>query len=110
MFKKRKTTSFQVEEISKGIPFQPGETLLEALISEGITIDHSCEGMGSCGTCRIYLNSPESVERNQIEREMAEEKSFEPKERLACQLIPNEDYKISLRTQLQHESDWYKSK
>ncbi len=110
MFKKRKKHSLDIIEFSEKLPFAEGCTLLEALESENIKIDHSCGGMGTCGTCRVILLQPEGLDRNSIEQEMANEKSFAKNERLACQLMASENLKISLEPQKRYESDWYKSK
>lgn len=64
------------------------DSLLELCIKHKIDINHSCEGMGSCGTCRVLID--EGLDglppRNEIEQEMADDRGFEPRERLACQL------------------------
>ena len=62
-------------------------TVLEAALSEGIEIDHTCGGNGTCGTCRIVVEAglDKIGERNEIEKEMAEDRGFAPEERLACQ-------------------------
>jgi ferredoxin, 2Fe-2S len=64
------------------------ETVLEFFLSSGVQIDHSCGGNGTCGTCRIIVeNFEDSVpERNEVEREMAEDRGLAPNERLSCQL------------------------
>lgn len=64
-------------------------TVLEALVRENIDIDHSCGGMGSCGTCRIFIVSGESnlSDRSDIELEMAQDRGFAVNERLSCQSI-----------------------
>ncbi len=62
--------------------------LLLLAIRHRIPIGHSCEGMASCGTCRVIIT--EGVEtlptRNSLEQEMADDRGFAPNERLACQL------------------------
>ena len=62
-------------------------TVLEAALSAGIEIDHTCGGNGTCGTCRIWVESGlEKIgERNEIEQEIADDRNFAPEERLACQ-------------------------
>lgn len=74
---------FDIEILNKG-------TLLELLLQNKIEIFHSCGGMGSCGTCRVYVESPmeELPKRNEIENEMAESRGFSDNERLSCQLKP----------------------
>lgn len=68
-------------------------TVLEALVRENIDIDHSCGGMGSCGTCRIFVASGANnlSARSEIELEMAQDRGFADDERLACQSIISKD-------------------
>jgi len=66
-------------------------TVLEAALKNKIELNHSCGGMGTCGTCRVrILSSLESLgplePRNEIEIEMANDRGFAENERLACQL------------------------
>ena len=66
------------------------DSLLELALKNDIGIAHSCGGMGTCGTCRVKIQSPlaDIAERNAIEQEMATDRAFRPEERLACQLTP----------------------
>lgn len=61
--------------------------LLELCLKHKLEISHSCEGMGSCGTCRVIITSDpkELPPRNSLEMLMAADRSFQPNERLACQ-------------------------
>jgi 2Fe-2S ferredoxin len=65
-------------------------SLLEVLLNNKIDIDHSCGGMGSCGTCRVITkNLPlANHPRNEIENERAQDLKFSDNERLSCQLPP----------------------
>lgn len=66
------------------------KTLLELLLKNKVDIGHSCEGMGTCGTCHVFVLSPLAAlpERNVVESERAADLKFAPNERLACQLPP----------------------
>ncbi len=70
--------------------FENEESLLEVALNNKVDIAHSCGGMGTCGTCRVEIESSiiELPERNEIEQEMANDRSFTPELRLACQLTP----------------------
>ena len=65
-------------------------TVLEVALSGGIPINHSCGGMGSCGTCRVEVDRglEKLSPRNTAESEMAEMRGFSENERLACQIRP----------------------
>lgn len=72
------------------IPFSKESSTLELLLKNDIKIDHSCGGMGSCGTCRVFVRSNlnDLPKRNEIEQERADDLCFEDDERLTCQLHP----------------------
>lgn len=78
------------------ISFDKESSVLELLLENQIDIDHSCGGMGSCGTCKIIVKSDLNTlpERNEIELERATDLNFVPTERLACQLCPKNGLKI----------------
>lgn len=64
------------------------ETLLDVALANGVKINHSCGGNGTCGTCHVYIRSKLNTlePRNEIEAEMADCRGFDENERLACQL------------------------
>ncbi len=71
------------------------QSVLELALKHKIDLDHSCGGSGSCGTCRVFLSwrkiagaQPVDPPRGDVEAAMAEDRSFEPHERLACQIEP----------------------
>ncbi|MCB0390215.1 MAG: (2Fe-2S)-binding protein [Bdellovibrionales bacterium] len=72
--------------------------LLDILQNHKIEISHSCGGMGTCGTCRVIVQS--EVEklppRNEVEQEMAVDRGFSAEERLSCQLYVKEDLEIKI--------------
>lgn len=72
------------------VQIQSEESILEVALKAHININHSCGGMGTCGTCRVLiLNGNELLEpRNELEAEMADERGFSTYERLACQTAP----------------------
>lgn len=67
---------------------EPQLSVLDLAIREKLELNHSCEGMGTCGTCRVIVKSDlkNLPEPNEIELEMIQSRNFSPKERLACQL------------------------
>ena len=73
-------------------------SLLELCIKNKIPISHSCEGMASCGTCRVIIlsNIEKLPIRNELENDMAEDRNFKDNERLACQLIPECSFRFKL--------------
>lgn len=87
---------YETEDIT--LACKEGQNLLEVCINNKLPISHSCEGMASCGTCRVIVTSDlgDLPERNFLEQEMANDRNFSPKERLACQLIPSSDLRFKL--------------
>ena len=75
-----------------------GQSALEALLDSRIDISHSCGGNGTCGTCRIVVTEGHTdlPLREELEREMAEDRDFKENERLACQI--QVEHKIKCRT------------
>lgn len=84
---------------SKTIQFLPAgkicqvrdeESILEVALRNGIELPHSCGGMGSCTTCRIFIeHAPMNLpRRNELELDIASMREFADHERLACQLPP----------------------
>lgn len=75
-----------------------GESLLETCLRNKIDIDHSCEGMASCGTCRVLITegSQHLPDRNSLEQEMADDRQFAKNERLACQLQGLKNFSFKL--------------
>ena len=67
--------------------FKEGQTVLEVALKHKVEINHSCEGMGSCTTCRVLIESGlESLpDRSDFEQEHATERNFSNNERLSCQ-------------------------
>ncbi len=66
-------------------------SVLDVALKNKVPIEHSCGGMGSCTTCRVWIESPlEGLsQRTDIEKEILENRGFAPNERLACQLKPS---------------------
>lgn len=75
--------------------------MLEHVLRANIDLGHSCEGMGTCTTCRIRVSdgSPALTVPNEIEQERITERGFQPSERLACQIEPVEDLHIVIPPQ-----------
>ncbi len=81
------------------VPTSHGETVLESLLTADIDIDHSCGGMGSCGTCHIFVENLSLAEapRNEVEEQMAKDRLFGDHERLACQVLAVNGLRINVR-------------
>lgn len=66
------------------------QTVLDVAIRAGIDLNHTCEGMGTCGTCVVkVLKGAEALPpREEVEMEIATDRGYQEAERLACQIPP----------------------
>ena len=80
--------------------FNEGESLLDLAMRNKWEVPFSCGGYGTCGTCRVFVNTKSSglSERNEIENEFAEMRGFQPHERLACQIELTEKLNLIFAT------------
>lgn len=87
MIDPRNKLSFRVLPEDIEVQASQKQTILEALLEAHIEIDHSCGGMGSCGTCRVFVikGLEQLGPRNELEKEIAEDRNFSVEERLSCQ-------------------------
>jgi len=83
---------------NRAIPVQGQESVLQVAVDNHVELEHSCGGMGSCGTCRVFVESnlDQLPARNGVEKEMAEARGFDACERLACQLEPIDDLVVRI--------------
>ncbi len=81
------TKTLKIKNIFSPIEFTVGNNLLNTLNASGISIEQSCDGNGTCTTCRVFvLKGLENCsERSELETERAVERGFAENERLACQ-------------------------
>ncbi len=72
---------------------RPGEAILPAALRAGISFTHACGGRGKCSTCRIVVveGLQACAERNSREQTIADQLSFGPTFRLACQTVVHGD-------------------
>jgi len=89
------------------VTFQPGNrsapigaatSVLEVALQNHIDLSHSCGGMGSCTTCRVWIESDHTLcsPRNELEEEIASSRGFDERERLACQLDPQDQMVVRI--------------
>lgn len=79
---------------------EPGETVLNAALRNGIHIEHACEKSCACTTCHVVVregvNSLEASD--ELEDDMLDKAwGLEPNSRLSCQvLVGDEDLVIEI--------------
>ncbi|MDB5754031.1 MAG: [2Fe-2S] ferredoxin Fdx [Massilia sp.] len=71
----------------------PGTTICDALLDNGIEIEHACGKVGACTTCHVIvvegyqsLNEPDENEEDMLDRAWG----LQPHSRLSCQAIIDE--------------------
>ena len=79
---------------------QPGESVLNAALKNGIEIDHACEKSCACTTCHVIIREGfDSLnESDELEDDMLDKAwGLEPESRLSCQAcVANEDLVIEI--------------
>lgn len=79
---------------------QKDECVLDVALRQGIPLNHTCGGHGTCGTCRVRVRAglEKLGPRNEIEAEMAQDRGFTDEERLACQIPPVADLTVEIES------------
>lgn len=82
---------------------QSDASILDSALRAGLSINHSCGGNGTCGTCRVWVvkGLEKMGPRGEIEKEIAEDRGFAPQERLCCQNPPLD----GLILRVEHKTD-----
>jgi ferredoxin, 2Fe-2S len=79
---------------------QPGETVLDVALKNGIGIEHACEKSCACTTCHIIVREGfDSLEESEeLEDDMLDKAwGLEPESRLGCQArVKNQDLVIEI--------------
>lgn len=73
--------------------------VLDVALRAGVSIDHTCGGHGTCGTCLVEVISglEHLGPRNELESEMAQDRGFKDCERLACQTAVEASLTVRLK-------------
>ena len=78
----------------KVIEVDPGITICDAALQNGIEIEHACEKSCACTTCHVIVREGfESLEESdELEDDMLDKAwGLEPESRLSCQAVVAED-------------------
>ncbi|WP_027854747.1 ISC system 2Fe-2S type ferredoxin [Marinobacterium litorale] len=78
----------------KVIEVDPGVTICDAALQNGIEIEHACEKSCACTTCHVIVREGfESLEESdELEDDMLDKAwGLEPESRLSCQAVVAED-------------------
>ena len=72
------------------IDAEPGTTVCDAALANGIDIEHACEKSCACTTCHVYIREGfDSLEESTEEEDDLLDKAWglEPDSRLSCQAV-----------------------
>ncbi len=82
------------------IEAEPGTTVCDAALANGIEIEHACEKSCACTTCHVYIREGlESLQEATEEEDDLLDKAWglEPDSRLSCQaVVADEDLVIEI--------------
>ena len=84
----------------KTVEVEPGTSICDAALQNGIEIEHACEKSCACTTCHVYVREgfddlplPEENEEDYLDKAWG----LEPDSRLSCQaLVQNKDLVIEI--------------
>lgn len=86
------------EQETKKFFMKKGESLMEALLREGVYLSAPCGGNGRCGKCGVQVLKGKAPVTGEDEKSFSE-KELEQGWRLSCRLYPGEDLQIALGVQ-----------
>ena len=75
------------------IEAEPGTTICDAALQNGIEIEHACEKSCACTTCHVYVREGgESLNENSDDEDDMLDKAWglDPDSRLSCQAVVGE--------------------
>lgn len=92
------------------IQAEPGETICDAALRQGLAIEHACEKSCACTTCHVVVREGfDSLnELDELEEDMLDKAwGLEAESRLSCQaIVADEDLVIEIpRYTLNHASE-----
>ena len=84
----------------KVITAEPGVSICDAALAEGIEIEHACEKSCACTTCHVIVREggDSLAEADELEEDMLDKAwGLEPDSRLSCQsIVGDEDLVIEI--------------
>ena len=73
---------------------EPGMTICDAALKQGIEIEHACEKSCACTTCHVYIREgADSLNESTEDEDDLLDKAwgFEPESRLSCQAVVGDE-------------------
>ena len=91
---KEKKIKIEVEPIGKRFFLKKPTNALKAITGLGIGIKTECEGMGTCGKCRIIILGNKNIPLSEREKKILNDDEIKSGVRLACQQVFDRDLTI----------------
>jgi uncharacterized 2Fe-2S/4Fe-4S cluster protein (DUF4445 family) len=85
-----------LEDGEQRIPFNCGCSMRDILDETDMRVRSGCSGLGRCGLCRVRIERGEPGTLTPNERLILDSHELEQGVRLACQVIPRHDIKITI--------------
>ncbi|NLW25401.1 MAG: 2Fe-2S iron-sulfur cluster binding domain-containing protein [Clostridia bacterium] len=70
------------------------QTVLQAALDNGLHIQHTCNGNGTCGTCKVRILGDEGQPLTEKEQQILSEHEIKMGYRLACQVLCTDNMEI----------------
>ena len=84
----------------KVIEVEPGISVCDAALQNGVEIEHACEKSCACTTCHVYIREGfDSLDESTEDEDDLLDKAWglEPESRLSCQaIVENEDLVVEI--------------
>ena len=98
MKKNKQSKSIRFIGVQKTCDFTGFPSILEVALAHDVGLNHSCGGMGSCTTCRIFVTkgSEKLSPPEDVEAEHAHLRGYKANERLACQTLAVDGLEIEI--------------
>lgn len=76
------------------VDVQENQTVLEASLANGLHIQHTCNGQGTCGTCKVRILGDENQPITTSESQLLSEHDIKMGYRLACQVQCDDNMEV----------------
>ncbi len=88
------TLRVSLENEERHIPFSPGPSVHDSLITTDTNLHSSCGGVGSCGLCLVQIEDENINDLTANKRGNLSPDQIQPGIRLACQVKPRQDMRL----------------
>lgn len=80
----------------RSLAYEPGASLLDILLANGVSVDNACNGKGTCGKCRVRVVSGDLPEPDETERRLLGQDALDTGQRISCLVSPRGDLVVEV--------------